>query len=137
MEVIDGKQTNWEGLWWHPESNVFSSSALSLAQLRKFKGAVRLYVKKNVFFNHGQNGRPNYVFIMRDAKSDKFFEISVEDIDDEENKRPYCDDGIYYTGGGERLYTKENVEEIIEGAFWATKRGEVICPGDILPEDFV
>lgn len=86
MEPIDGKQTKWEGLWWHPEYNGFSSSAISLADLRKFKGAVRLYVRKNKFFNNGENGRPNYHFCLKDANADVFNTLEVEDDDGEETK---------------------------------------------------
>ena len=84
LQVISGKQTNWGGLWWHPENNSFSSQALSLSELRKFKGYVRLYVKKNKYFNGGENGRPNYQFTLRDASSENALELSLEDVDAEE-----------------------------------------------------
>ena len=57
LEVFDGKQTNWGGLWWQPQSLYFTSQTISLAQLRKFKGDVRLVVKKNKYFDNGKNGR--------------------------------------------------------------------------------
>lgn len=82
MEVFDGKKTKWEGLWWHPESNNFSSAAINLAQLRKFKGNVRIIVKKNRFFNDGENGRPNYVFMIVDSNSDKAKELEIRDEDE-------------------------------------------------------
>lgn len=84
LEVIDGKQTTWEGLWWHPDCQYYSSAVISLAQLRKFKGNVRLYVKKNKFFENGKNGRPNYHFSLRDANSDNVREWDIEDIHDDE-----------------------------------------------------
>ena len=79
LEPIDGKRTNWEGLWWHPEYNGFSSAVLSLSDLRKFKGKVRLYVRKNKNFNKGENGRPNYNFCLKDANSETFRALEVED----------------------------------------------------------
>lgn len=59
---IDGKGTDWEGLWWHPEKSVFTSAAIDLSDLKKFKGKVRLYVKENKFYNDGENGLPRYNF---------------------------------------------------------------------------
>ena len=78
LEAIDYKRTNYGGLWWHPEYNAYSSQALSLAELRKFKGSVRLIVRKNKYFNNGQNSRPNYQFCLVDAKSDKDFLLDVQ-----------------------------------------------------------
>ena len=81
LEPFDRKQTEWSGLWWHPETMSFSSTAINLANLRKFKGNVRMFVKKNKFFNGGENGRPNYLFCLRDTKSDLVNPIDV--VDDE------------------------------------------------------
>lgn len=82
LETIEKKQTSWGGLWWHPEINSFSSQALSLAQLRKFKGNVRLYVRKNRFYNDGVNNRPNYTFQFRDANSENPTELAVDDMEE-------------------------------------------------------
>lgn len=94
LEVIDGKQTTWDGLWWHPECQYYSSAVISLAQLRKFKGNVRLYVKKNRYYNKGENGRPNYHFSLRDAKSDSVRELELQDIDDDA-----CCENLYVVTG--------------------------------------
>lgn len=133
MEVIDRKQTDWIGLWWHPESNYFSSPVISLAELRKFKGNVRLIVRKNGFYNGGENGRPNYVFLLRDAKSENPFEIGVENIDDD---GPYKSKEMYYTEKGDRLYTEDEVRRIINGTVAEVERG-THDPYDILPSDYV
>jgi len=82
LEPIEGKQTAWCGLWWHPEYNGFSSEVLSLADLRKFKGKVRLYVRKNRMYEGGKNGRPNYCFTLRDANAEVFNALEVEDYED-------------------------------------------------------
>lgn len=79
METFEGKQTNWEGLWWHPEYNGYSSAALNLDALKGFDGTVRLYVRKNKFYNCGENGRPNYNFCIKAANSDTFTDVTVED----------------------------------------------------------
>ncbi|MBQ1792160.1 MAG: hypothetical protein II008_18435 [Oscillospiraceae bacterium] len=86
LEPIDGKQTKWEGLWWHPEYNGFSSAVLDLSDLRKFKGRVRLYVRKNKFFNGGENGRPNYNFTLKDSDADVFHLLEVEEDEEPEEK---------------------------------------------------
>lgn len=79
LEPFDSKQTKWEGLWWHPEYCGFSSAIINLADLRKFKGNVRLYVRKNKFFNNGENDRPNYHFCIKDANADIFNSLEIED----------------------------------------------------------
>lgn len=110
LEVIDGKSTNWGGLWWQPDSMYFTSQTISLAQLRKFKGQVRLVVRKNKFYNNGENGRPNYVFLLRDAKCDNPFELEVEDMG---NGEAELYDGYYHTEEGERLYTYDECKRIM------------------------
>lgn len=133
LSVFDGKQTNWSGLWWHPETNSFSSAVVSLSELRKFKGTVRLYVRKNKFYNKGENDRPNYMFSLRDVKSDKYLTLGIETY----ATAPYQDEGVYYTGDGVRLYTREEVRSIINGTFWDAYNHSASDPYDILPEDFV
>lgn len=126
FQSYDGKQTTWAGLWWHPEVNGFSSEVLNLATLRQFKGNVRLYMRKNKFFNSGENGRPNYCFSLRSTSAEKDEPWEVEDIEG------YQDDD----DSGERLYTREEVRRIINGTMDATLYG-ISDPYDILPEDFV
>lgn len=135
LQVIDGKETNWCGLWWNPDNNSFKSQSLNLSELHKFKGKVRLIVRKNKFFNNGENNRPNYNFILRDANADTAFELQVNDIADYA-RAPYYEDGFYYDGDGNRLYTSTDVRAIINGTFYDARSG-VGDPYDILPEDFV
>ena len=81
LEPITGMKTKWEGLWWHPENMSFSSATISLADLRKFKGNVRLVVRKNRFYNNGMNGRPNYHFSLMDANSPTARSLEVDECD--------------------------------------------------------
>lgn len=81
LTPIEGMQTNWAGLWYHPEYNGFSSGCIDLSALRKFKGQVRLYVRKNKYYNDGENSRPNYCFCLKDASSPTFTELSIEEDD--------------------------------------------------------
>ena len=137
LEVFDGKQTTWEGLWWHPEYQGFSSAAIDLSQLRKFKGKVRLYVRRNKFFEKGTN-RPNYCFCLKDSKSPTFTEIEIEDdttvVDVEDH--PYQDEfGCYYTEDGDRLYTYSEVQHAIDCAAADGARG--YGPGDNIVSDYL
>ena len=92
MEVIQGKSSNWEGLWWHPEFNGFSSSTINLAKLKKFKGNVRILVRKNKYFNGGENSKPNYLFQIKDSNSPTFHDLEVNDDDVEMNPSMFVDD---------------------------------------------
>ena len=131
-ELIERKQTDWLGLWWHAERNAFSSQAINLAVLKKFKGNVRLYVTKNQYYNKGENGRPNYVFCIKDAHSESFAELNV--IDDK-NRKPYKVDETYYTEDGDRLYTREEVQYAIDCAARDCARG--YGPGDNIVTDYI
>lgn len=123
METMGEKQTKWEGLWWNPKYNGFSSSAISLAELRKFKGKVRLYVRKNKFYNNGENGRPNYHFCFKDVDSETFHILEIED------------ECVLKDRYGKRLYTEREVRDIINGTASDIRYG--LDEYDILPKDFV
>lgn len=116
LAPIDGKQTQWLGLWWHPEYNGFSSEAISLADLRKYKGKVRLYIRKNKYFNEGENGQPNYRFTLRYSDAAVFQEVAVDDF--EESK----------------LITKKQLQEVINSV--ACRVGGDIWYGECLVEDY-
>jgi len=138
LEVIEGKQTSWEGLWWHPEYQGFSSGVISLAQLRKFKGNVRLYMRKNKYYENGKNNRPNYTWCLKDANSATFKELEVEDDVD---ARLYTEDELQ-TAIAEAvekatndLYTRDQLEAVMEGARADGARGYGY--GDVLIEDYI
>ena len=134
LEPIDGKMTKWEGLWWHPEQMQYTSACINLADIRKFKGNVRLVVRKNRYYNGGENGRPNYCFSLRDAKSESAVLMQVED---EPRHCRYDDDSeCYYDEDDNRLYTGAEVRAIINGTVDDVKYG-ITDPYDILPSDFV
>ena len=119
LEPIARHSTNWEGLWYHPEINGFTSSVIDLADLRKFKGKVRLYVRKNKFYNGGENGRPNYKFCLKDASSNTFKTLTVEEDEEDEDE--------------ETVYTRDEVLSIIHGVVRDAQNGYT----DLLPEDYV
>ena len=136
LEVIDGKTTNWNGLWWHPENQYFSSAGINLSELRKFKGVVRLIVKKNKYYNNGENGRPNYHFVLRDAQCDNPINVEVDDIECEDQS-PYYDDesGCYFNENDERLYTHEEVQYALNRC--ACDVGGDGCYGEYLVRDYL
>lgn len=118
---IEGKQTKWEGLWWHPENNSFFSASLSLADIRKFKGNVRLYVRKNKYFNGGENGRPNYLFCFKDSQSDNARELNIEGNDETEKKASFTYDEmqdlinrVACCAGGESEYNEWLVSDFTD-----------------------
>lgn len=119
LEPIARHSTSWEGLWYHPEIGGFTSSVIDLADLRKFKGKVRLYVRKNRFYNGGENGRPNYNFCLKDASSETFRMLTVEEDEEDED--------------GETVYTRDEVMVIIHGVVRDAQSGYT----DLLPEDYV
>ena len=86
LEPFDGKATKWNGLWYHKHNYCFTSVTFDLADLKKFKGKVRIVVRKNRFFEGGKNGRPNYVFMIVDSKNKEFSNFEVIDYDDDEDE---------------------------------------------------
>ena len=84
LEPFDGKRTKWNGLWYHKHNYCFSSESFDLADIKKFKGRVRIIVRKNRFFENGKNGRPNYVFMIVDSTNEKYIDLEVVDDDTEE-----------------------------------------------------
>ena len=129
LESFANKQTKWEGLWWNPSTNYFSSAKINLKQLRDFKGTVRMYVRKNLYYNGGENGRPNYVFSFRDADAMNELELRVEDMDG----FPTKSNGYYYDENGSRLYTHNEVQTAINGAVADAQCGYT----DVIVEDYV
>lgn len=85
LNPIDGQRTDWQGLWYHPENGCFTSCTFSLADLRKFKGRVKIIVKKNKYYNKGMNGRPNYVFMICDSQNKKYLPLTLIEEEDEDN----------------------------------------------------
>lgn len=55
---------------------------------------------------------------------------------EQEENRPYEEDGVYFTGEGERLFTRAEAREIINGTVRDVEYG-IHDPYDIMPEDFV
>ena len=108
LEPFEQKRTKWQGLWYNPSNYTFTSTTLDLADLRKFKGKIRLIVRKNKFYDKDLN-RPNYIFMLIDSKCEKFNPFEIEQIDE-----GWAD--CYQTPEGERLYTEDEVKQVMRGA---------------------
>ena len=91
LEPIENKRTAWQGLWFDHSTNRYSSAAFNLSDLKKFKGSVRLIIRKNKFYENGKNGRPNYVFMLIDSKAEDAKVLEFEDIQKEEQPTPWHD----------------------------------------------
>lgn len=75
-----GKRTEWLGLWYNHSSYSYISQAISLAQLRDYKGTVRLVMRKNRYYESGTN-RPNFQIMLCSSKSlDEAHEVTVEEM---------------------------------------------------------
>lgn len=133
LNKFEGKETKWEGLWYNPEWHSYSSAVINLSALKEFKGQVRLVVRKNRFYNKGENNRPNYIFSIKDSQLSEFKDIEVKEA--EENRKPYYDEreDAYYTEDGERLFTKSEVIKVMDGANYDGLRGY----DDILVSDYI
>ena len=133
LETFNGMQTTWEGLWYHPEYGGFSSASISLAQLKKFKGNVRVYVRKNKFFKQGTN-RPNYNFCLKDSQSPTFTEIDVEE---DSCSHLYTEEELQEAirKATEDMYTYDEVVRVMNGAAADGMRG--YGPGDNIVEDYL
>jgi hypothetical protein len=129
LEVFENLQTDWNGLWFHPEVGGFSSAAINLSKLKKFKGAVKFYVRKNRLYKKDTN-RPNYVFCIKGSNSPICSELTIE-------KDRYCyydeDKRCYYDEDGKRLYTREEVQYAINESAFDARNG---CT-DNLVEDYL
>ena len=68
LQSSTDKRTNWAGLWYNPASHQYISQTTSLAQIRQFKGNVRLIVRKNKF-HKPCNNTPQYQICICDSHS--------------------------------------------------------------------
>ena len=118
LEVIDGKESNWFGIWWNPENCSFGSESINLSQFKKFKGNVRIFIKKNKYYSKDSN-RPNYICKIRDSKLVPKRDTEIRDIDNESNE--------------ERLYTYDEVRYAIRMANQDGSNGYT----DIMVEDYI
>ena len=112
LKSFERQQTTWEGLWYHPEQLGFSSAVINLSKLKAFKGTIILYVRKNKYYKEGSN-RPNYVFSIRDAKSEA---PVTPDVIEDTKYATKDENGVWHTSDGERLYTYSEAYDAVSNA---------------------
>ncbi len=120
FEIIEGKQTKWEGLWWHPENQQFTSKPLSPESLSGFRGDIRLIVKKNKYYQSGKNGRPNYNFTIREVAPGKTQNAETKEEHDltwYQNRVRELEAEI------STMYSKDQVQQVINRALEDGKQG--------------
>lgn len=82
MKTFDARQTSWEGLWHNPETLAYTSAVFDISLLQQFSGPVRLYVRKNMYYDEYDDEctEPYYNFMIRDANPKTAKQIQVERI---------------------------------------------------------
>lgn len=116
----DKTTTAWEGLWWHPENGCFSSKTFDLTGLKQLKGSLKIFIKKNKYYNNGKNGRPNYLFSITASNSGEISDTRAEES---------C------LNATERMFTYDEVQEIVDRIVHDIGRGEL--DGKYQIDDFI
>lgn len=119
--------TKWLGLWEQEAKGLYAGQTVKKADIPKH---TRILLKNNKYYKKGTK-RPKFVYCFADSEG---YEEMCAPLDVDE--RPYKEDGVYYTENGERLYTRDDAREIINGTMRDAQSG-ISDPYDILPEDFV
>ena len=106
--------TKWQGLWAQERAGFYAGKVIKKADIPKY---TRIVLRYNKFYEKDGN-RPRFVYCFADSEgyADKCVPIEYEEA--------------------ERLFTREEVRQIISGTVDAVKSG-VTDPFDILPEDFI
>ena len=121
--------TKWLGLWSQERQGFYAGQVIKKADIPKY---TRIVLRYNKFYEK-DGMKPRFVYCFADSEGyeDKCIPVEYEEYAD----RPYEEDGFYYTGNGERLYTGDEVRKIINGTWQDARDGYDAY--DILPEDFV
>lgn len=123
--------TKWMGLWAQERPAFYAGQVIKKSDIPKY---TRIVLRYNKYYEKGSN-RPKFVYCFADSEGYESKCVPLE-LSEDADVAYKNEDGIYHTSEGERLYTEEDVREIINGTFDAVKYG-VYDPYDILPEDFV
>lgn len=132
LKKFEGMQTEWGGLWYHPETRSYRSTTINLALLREFKGNVSLVVRHNWYFEKGSD-KPKFIFALRDSKAQDSIELKARGVD----WSPYYDyaTGSYYTEDDEKLYTESEALSMLEQMKSDLMYGE--SPDDCVPSFYL
>ena len=120
--------TKWQGLWAQDRQAFYAGKVIKKSDIPKY---TRLILRYNKFYEKNGN-RPRFIYCFADSEGYEEKCVPVEIAE----KQPYKENGIYYTENGDRLFTREDTREIINGTVSDIEYG-IHDPYDILPEDFV
>lgn len=106
---MKNEKTTWEGLWFQREG-LYNGKVIKKADIPTY---ARLIVRYNKYYDKDTK-RPRFVYCFANGDAAKAITMKRDEYADES---PYLDDdGNYYTEGGERLYTEEEVQDAIDKA---------------------
>ena len=99
--------TKWMGLWAQERQGFYAGQVIKKGDIPKY---TRIILRYNKFYEKDGN-RPRFVYCFADSEG---YESKCAQIEIDE-KACYEDDGVFYQGNGNRLYTEEEVYQIIHG----------------------
>lgn len=99
--------TKWQGLWAQERQGFYAGQVIKKGDIPKY---TRIVLRYNKFYEK-DSSRPRFVYCFADSEG---YEDKCVPIETAEGK-PYKDDDIYYTEEGERLYTEEELYQVIHG----------------------
>lgn len=120
--------SKWMGLWAQERQGFYAGQVIKKTDIPKH---TRIVLRYNKFYEKDST-RPRFVYCFADSEG---YEQKCVPI--EEEQRPYYKDGAYYTEGGDRLFTRDECRQMIDGAHSDGYYGRVSDSWDILPEDFI
>ncbi len=120
--------TKWLGLWHQPCKGYYAGQVIKKSDIPAY---TRIVMRVNKFYHaNDDTNRPRFVFCFADSKAFRDKCVPLELADDD-----FCNryEGGYFTEEGDRLYTAEDVYDIIHGM----EEEHGLSYGDDLIEDFI
>lgn len=117
--------TKWMGLWAQDRPGFYAGRVIAKKDI---PAHTRIILRYNKFYEKGSR-KPRFIVCFADSRAykDKCVHIEIEE------RPPYEEDGKWFKGDGERLYTEEEVYEVIHGM----QNYHGLSYGDDLIEDYI
>ena len=125
--------TKWQGLWAQERQGFYSGYVIKKTDIPKY---TRLIVRYNKFYEKDSN-KPRFIYCFADSEgyTKKCISLEIEDEDDFDCAFWNDECGAYFTRNGERLYTEDEVQDVINRcACYIGGDGEY---GEHLVSDFI
>lgn len=103
--------SKWLGLWAQERQGFYAGQVIKKGDIPKY---TRIVLRYNKYYEKDSN-RPRFVYCFADSEGYESKCVPVEI----EGKPPYEEDGGYYTGDGDRLYTEREVQDILNRCAYA------------------